>query len=177
MVNNNKDTVEILKALNIFGEAPEDLLRHIIPLLAEVEFKAGATIFEKGDMGDCMYIIKKGMVRVHDGLATLNNLGEYEVFGEMAALSAEVRSASVTALEDTQLLRLDQNSFFGLIKTSPVVAEGIIKVLVKALQARAKDLSDLRTQMEQVILLWGPACQLRKTWGRCWKNLSQKLCL
>ena len=41
-----------------------------------------------------MYIIVSGRVRVHDGERTINELGEREVFGEMALLDPAPRAAS-----------------------------------------------------------------------------------
>jgi CRP-like cAMP-binding protein len=56
-------------------------------------------------------------------------MGENAEFGELALLDSEPRSASATAVEETYLLRLDQNTFYELISDYPDVLRGIIQVL------------------------------------------------
>jgi AAA family ATP:ADP antiporter len=142
------EKVIILKAVSIFAGTPDEILAEVASLLEEVELREGETIFEKGDAGDCMYIIVDGKVRVHDGGRTLNYLGEGDVFGEMAVLDPEPRLASVTAVEDTRLFRLDQGAFYELMDDRIEVARGIIHVLSQHLRARVRDLNDLRTRLE-----------------------------
>ena len=119
-------------------------------MLEEVELTAGETVFEKGDQGDCMYIIVSGEIRVHDGDHTLNHLGQGNVFGEMAVLDPEPRVASVTAFEDTLLLRLDQEPFYELMEDRVEVARGIIHVLSGHLRDRVRDLNKLRLQLREL---------------------------
>jgi AAA family ATP:ADP antiporter len=142
------EKVITLKTVSIFAGTPDEILAEVASLLEEVELREGETIFEKGDAGDCMYIIVDGQVRVHDGGRTLNYLGEGDVFGEMAVLDPEPRLASVTAVEDTRLFRLDQEAFYELMDDQIEVARGIIHVLSQHLRARVRDLNDLRTRLE-----------------------------
>ena len=147
----------ILKTINIFSETPDDILSEVAALLKEIGIKGGETVFEKGAMGASMYVIARGRVRVHDGERTLNHLGERDVFGEMALVDSQPRLASVVAVEDTQLLRLDQEPFFRLMDERSEVARGIIHILSRYLRARVQDLADLRTHLENVILPLGIA--------------------
>ncbi len=142
------EKVITLKTASIFAGTPDEILAEVASLLEEVELKEGETIFEKGDAGDSMYIIVDGQVRVHDGGRTLNYLGEGDVFGEMAVLDPEPRLASVTAVEDTRLFRLDQEPFYELMDERIEVARGIIHVLSQHLRARVRDLNDLRARLE-----------------------------
>ena len=144
------EKVIILKTVSIFAGTPDEILAEVASLLEEVALIEGETIFEKGDAGDSMYIIVDGQVRVHDGGRTLNYLGEGDVFGEMAVLDPEPRLASVTAVEDTRLFRLDQEPFYELMDDRIEVARGIIRVLSQHLRARVRDLNDLRTRLEAV---------------------------
>src|SRR5262245_60852325 len=106
------ERLNILRSVSIFAGTPDDLLATVSAVLAELRFPAGARIFSKGDLGECLYIIADGQVRVHDGARTLSILQHGEVFGEMAALDPEVRSASITAIKDTRLLRLDRTPLY-----------------------------------------------------------------
>jgi hypothetical protein len=139
------EKVIALKAASIFAEAPDEILADLATQVDEITVGGGERILQKGDLGDCMYVIVVGEVRVHDGERTLNHLGEGDVFGEMAVLDTEPRVASVTAVVDTRLLRLDQETLYELMDAHIDVAQGIIRVLSRHLRHRVKDLDDLRT--------------------------------
>ena len=142
------EKVIILKGVSIFAETPDETLGEVARVLEEVEVKAGETVFAKGDLGDSLYVVASGRVRVYDGTHTLNELGEGDVFGEMALLDPEARVASVTAIEDTQLLRLDREPFYELMEDRIEVARGIIQVLSRRLRDRVKDVNELRSRLE-----------------------------
>jgi CRP/FNR family transcriptional regulator, cyclic AMP receptor protein len=141
------EKVLILKQVDVFRQTPDDVLADVAALLEEIEVAAGETIFHKGDLGDSMYIIITGKLRVDDGDHLLNYLDESDVFGEMALLDAEPRIASVRAVEPTHLLRLDQEPFYELIADRPEVAIGLIRVLTGRLRARVRDVMELNTRM------------------------------
>jgi len=151
------EKVTILKTVSVFADTPDDALHEVASILGEVTVKAGQAVFEKGDAGSTMYIIVAGWVRVHDGERTLNYLRERDVFGEMALVDSQPRSASVTAVEDTWLLCLDRDPFQRLTDERGEVARGVIRILSRRLRDRVKDLDDLRTHLEQVILPLGIA--------------------
>lgn len=149
--DNMLSTVEkviILKGASIFAETPDAILAEVAQALEEMEVESGEMIFEKGDPGDSMYVLASGKVRVHDGAHTLNTLASGDVFGEMALLDPERRVASVTAQEDSRLLRLDQDSFYDLMSDRIEVARGIIQVLSRRLRERVQDLNELRANQE-----------------------------
>jgi CRP-like cAMP-binding protein len=141
------EKVLILKQVDVFQQTPDDVLADIAALLEEMEVAAGATIFHKGELGDSLYIVTTGTLRVDDGDHLLNYLSEGDVFGEMALLDAEPRVASVTAVEPARLLRLDQAPFYELIADRPEVAIGLIRVLTGRLRARVRDVTELNTRM------------------------------
>lgn len=138
------ERVIILKDVELFAETPDELLAEVAGLLTEVELSPGQAVFHKGDAGDSLYVLVSGRMRVHDGDYTIGLLGESEVFGEMALLDTETRMAAVTAVEDTLLLRLDQESFYELMDTRSEVARGIIRVLTARLRLRVQEIAVLR---------------------------------
>jgi CRP/FNR family cyclic AMP-dependent transcriptional regulator len=145
------EKVIILKTVSIFAETSDEILAEVAAIATETAGPAGANIFEKGDSGDSMYMIASGRVRVHDGARTLNDLVTGNVFGEMAVLDPQPRSASVTAIEDTQLLRLDQQALYELIDDRPEVARGLLQVLSQHLRNRMRDLAELRERLPEPI--------------------------
>jgi CRP-like cAMP-binding protein len=139
-----------LRQASIFGETPDETLAQIAPLLEEVQVPDGQTILVKGDVGDCMYLIVAGEVRVHDGEHTISCLQPGEVFGEMAVLDVEPRMASVTAVAETLLLRLDQETLYEVMADHSEVGRGIIHVLSARLRARTQELSELRGGLKAI---------------------------
>jgi CRP/FNR family cyclic AMP-dependent transcriptional regulator len=130
------EKVLILKSLAIFSETPETILSELAPLMQEEEAEEGRIIFNDGDIGDCMYIIHKGQVKIHKVATTLAILKEKEVFGELSLLDSETRSASATANTDCFLFKIDQEPFYELVETRPEVAKGFIKILCQRLRAQ-----------------------------------------
>ncbi|MDZ4767954.1 MAG: cyclic nucleotide-binding domain-containing protein [Chloroflexota bacterium] len=142
------EKVIILKTVSIFASTSDDILAETAALVEEVELAAGATLFAKGDLGNSMYIVVSGNLRVHDGENTLNFRAEREVVGEMALLDPEPRSASVTAVEDTLLFRIDQEPFYDLMADRIEVVRGIMRVITGSLRARVRDVADLRVRIQ-----------------------------
>ena len=130
------EKVLILKALSIFKNTPEHILAELAPLMEEEEYEKGTDIFKEGDVGDCMFIIYHGEVKIHKRNIVLAILNEKEVFGELALLDPEVRSASATANTDTVLFRIYQEPFYELLENRPEIARGFIKILCQRLRAQ-----------------------------------------
>ena len=142
------EKVMILKAVEIFADTPHEILVDIAALLKEIAAPADTTIFEKGTRGDSMYIIVEGEVTIRDGVQILDRLGEREVFGEMALLDAEPRTATVYTSQATRLLRLDQEPFYELMDDRIEIARGVIHVLLQRLRARMVDVNALQAQLD-----------------------------
>jgi CRP-like cAMP-binding protein len=130
------EKVLILKSLSIFKDTPEHILADLAPLMQEEEYEQNTLIFQEGEIGDCMYIIYQGEVKIHKENATLAILKEKEVFGELALLDPEVRSASATTNTDCVLFRIEQEPFYELLENRTEVARGFIKILCQRLRAQ-----------------------------------------
>jgi len=132
------EKVLILTSVSFFSELPGDLLAEISFLFEEKEILAGQSILKKGEYGTTMYIIVSGAVRVHDGDREIAVLGERDIFGELAALDPEFRSASVTATEDALLLAIEHDAFYELIFDYPDLARSIIRFLCRRYRGSAQ---------------------------------------
>ena len=128
------EKVIILKSTSLFTETPENILVDIANIIKEERIEEGQSIFTKGDMGTCMYIINEGEVNIHDGDLSLAVLKNRDFFGELALLDPEPRSASAKASKDTLLLRLDQEAFYELMSERMEVAKGILKILCRRIR-------------------------------------------
>lgn len=140
-MKNRDERLALLKSVSLFSGTPEVILAEAAEMLEELRYLPGETIFCKGDLGEAMFIIAEGKVRVHDGELTFNYLEKADVFGEMAALDPEPRSASITALEETCLYRLERRALFDLIEKRSEVTRGIIHILCQRLRDRVRDMA------------------------------------
>ncbi len=129
------EKVLILRSSEIFENTPENELVEIAAILQEVYLDAQTNLFLKGDIGNCMFFIFKGKVRIHDGNHTLALLGENEIVGELSVLDAENRSASATTTEDCILLKLEQEPFYETLINNAGILKGILKTLCKRIRA------------------------------------------
>ncbi|MBI5219962.1 MAG: cyclic nucleotide-binding domain-containing protein [Bacteroidia bacterium] len=137
--------VSVLKVVSIFSQTSEDHLKEIAKLFSSVKFQADEKIFEKGDPGDSMYIISSGSVKIHDGTHVFITLFAEQSFGEFALIDAKVRTASATAVEEAELLRLDQRTFFSIYERNIEFSRGVLKSIVK----RFNDKDFLEAQLTQ----------------------------
>jgi CRP/FNR family cyclic AMP-dependent transcriptional regulator len=123
------EKVLILKTVALFKYTPEEILLTVADAVKEELVDAGQVIIQKGDLGDVMYIIAEGSVKVHDGDRLLAKLDKRDVFGELAALVPEKRIASVTAEENCLLLTMDSELLYDLMDMYSDLSRGIIQFL------------------------------------------------
>jgi signal-transduction protein with cAMP-binding, CBS, and nucleotidyltransferase domain len=128
------EKVVVLKGVSLFSETPDEVLADVAALLEEVDVDAGERVFEKGDVGSALYVVVEGKVRVTSQDRVLVELGPRDIFGEMAALDTEPRSATVTALEPTSLFRLEQEALYELMADRIEVVRGVIRILCSRLR-------------------------------------------
>jgi CRP-like cAMP-binding protein len=136
------ERVAVLQRVALFGDVPGHTLVAVARLLEEVPFEAGARIMERGTIEDWFYVVATGRVRVHIGARTLVEFGPGGVVGEFAVLAPAPRSASVTAMEPSLLLRLRRGPFEELLDDRPEIAIGVITTLARKLQLAADDTAE-----------------------------------
>jgi ribulose 1,5-bisphosphate synthetase/thiazole synthase len=139
------DKVALLKQVSIFGAIPHEELASVAKLLTERWVAEGERIVEKGELGDRLYVVASGKVRVHDGDRALAELARKQFFGELSLLDAEPRSASVTAIDETRLFELGQTDFYALIADRPQIVHainhGLCQMVRGMLKPQVNDLS------------------------------------
>lgn len=132
------EKVLALKSSSIFGNLPEQELIDIANVMEEIELEKDEIIFNKGDFGDCLYIIKSGSVHIHDNDHRFATLSDGEMFGELSLLDAEPRSASATAASESLVLKLKQEPFIEVLMQNSIVLKGILSTLSKRLREEDK---------------------------------------
>lgn len=117
-------------------------------------------LFHKGDEGSRLYVIVSGRCRVvttsmdgSDAQFTIMNPGE--VIGEVTLFGGGERSATVTAVDECELLSLDRRDFFPVLRANPDVAIQLLEVLAQRLRRVSE-------QMEDTLFLGLPARLAKK---------------
>jgi len=125
---------------------PESELRQIESFIRLTTYKAGRTIFQKGDPGRGMMMVVSGRVKfvspIGSNEAFLGVAGPGEVFGEIALLDGGPRTAGAVALEDTELLVLDRRDFLPLIQRHPSAFTSLLEVLCLRIRAATEMVED-----------------------------------
>lgn len=105
------------------------------------QYKAGEVIFKEGDPGDNMYIIKEGMVEVTAGGEKFIVSRPGDLFGEMALIDSNPRSATAVARTDSKLISINEKQFAFQVQRTPIFAIHVMKVMAKRLRKMNKILS------------------------------------
>ncbi len=130
---------ELLRRVPLFSELSEGELDRVSQVAVPRSFPRDTRVFHEGDPGDACYIIRSGSCRVTrehpDGRAiTLANLGPGAIFGELAMLDGERRSASIETTDETELLALPAGDVRSLIRQHPEMGEKLVVALTRRLR-------------------------------------------
>ena len=129
------ERVAALHRIQLFAGIPGRVLAAVAEAAVETRFPAGAVLMDEGVVEAHLYAIVAGRVRVHRGDRTIVEFGSGATVGELAVLVPAPRAASVTALEETLVLRVDQAVLDELLVDWPELAHGVIVELVSRLRA------------------------------------------
>jgi CRP/FNR family transcriptional regulator, cyclic AMP receptor protein len=131
--------VELLRRVPLFSELSEPELERISRVAVARSFPKGVRVFHEGDHSDSCYIVRSGDLRVtrehSDGRAiALATLGPGDIFGELAMLDGEARSASVEALTDSELLALPAGDVRALLRGNAEITVKLVIALTRRLR-------------------------------------------
>jgi CRP/FNR family transcriptional regulator, cyclic AMP receptor protein len=132
-------TVETLRQVPLFESLDNATARELCEMIETLDCPAHQVLFHAGDVGDAMYLIESGKVRIcvqaKDGHeVTLAKLGRGDFFGEMALLDGERRSADAVVAEDARLALLSREHFLSFMRSSPNVALEMLTALANRLR-------------------------------------------
>lgn len=176
------DRVALLRSLELFDQYPEERLKGLSEYLEPLSFPDGAEIFAEGSIGDGLYFVLSGRVRVTKRLAggankDLASLGAGDCFGEMALLDAIPRSAGAYASGPTELLRLKRDDLKRWLSSDPSLAMEFFSELVQVQSRRLRRTSAELTLLYDLSSLLvetaaSPAALLERALGRVVPHLE-----
>lgn len=144
------------REISIFQDMADAELEAVKPIFELVTLEKGQKLIKEGDTGNHMYVLVEGKVRVTKSmileglhlpleevrnprkvLATVDD-SHCPVFGEMALLDEDTRSATVETLEDSKFLKTGRDEFFELVGREPAVGCKLLTVLGRRLAANVR---------------------------------------
>ena len=125
--------IELLRQVPLFAECSKRELSYIAQVSGEIDFPAGHTLIEEGTLGREFFVIADGTVEVRRGGRKLAQRGDPNSFGEMALLSREPRSATVTTTSPVRGLVITGRDFRQLLADVPSVAPKLLESLAARL--------------------------------------------
>ncbi len=135
--------IKLLADTIFFTGLSENDLEKILAFSSEKYYRNGQIIFQKGDLGDSLWIVLKGQIRISTSSDSgreiiLNTILPGEVFGEIAFIDGLERSATATAVAESTLLIIRRADFFPFLIKHPEISIQWLKLLC----GKLRDTSD-----------------------------------
>jgi hypothetical protein len=137
----------------LFSGVPREELASLLTLVSPIKVSAGSAVVREGDPGDSLFLVVSGKLRVstrvEDGEdVALADLGPGDFFGEVALLTRRPRTATVAAVTEAELLRLDSSTVAEIRRRHPDIdaslaefhrrrAENTVEALVDRMKSRS----------------------------------------
>ena len=100
-----------------------------------VSLDAGEFLFREGDVGDALYIVRKGLLRIVSGSTVYETVTTGGIIGEMAIVEPGARrSAAVIAETRAELLKIDRSKFLALVANTPDFSLDVMQVMARRLR-------------------------------------------
>jgi CRP-like cAMP-binding protein len=125
-------------------------MQAILPLLKPITVEPDTVLCYEGTLGDAMFMIVRGEAEIVKGSRLMALLGPGEMFGEMALLTGEQRSASVIARTEMDLYELDKADFDAMLGRSPQLASGLSRILAR----RLRDTTQSQIESDEATNQW-----------------------
>jgi len=132
-------TVERLSGIPIFAPLSDAELQKLAGAARNRIFAPGESIVRRGREGNSMFVITRGSVEIQilqgTETKTVNTLRESDYFGEMSLLTGEPRTATVVAVEETQVLQISKGALRPIFEANPELVDSISRMVVERKQA------------------------------------------
>jgi CRP-like cAMP-binding protein len=125
--------IELIRNVPLFSRLSKKGLQEVASIADEIDFPAGKVMAQQGARGREFIVILEGAAEVHQDGRHLNTLGKGDFFGEIALVTKQPRTATVTTTAPMRALVITDRDFLTLLKHSPEVGQGIVEALAERL--------------------------------------------
>jgi CRP/FNR family cyclic AMP-dependent transcriptional regulator len=142
------ERTQTLKAVPFFTQLSDRELDVVRAVSTEKTYPKNAVVLTEGEMGDSLFMIQSGKVKVfigdEDGREIiLKILGPGDFFGEMSMIDKQPRSASVTTIEASTFLVLSHAAFERCVEQAPRIANMVMRVLAQRVREADRKIGTL----------------------------------
>ncbi len=138
-----------LRGVPIFAEITDDFLDHLRKTVELVRYAPGQVICKQGDPAESFYLVRIGFVKVSEtypgGELVLAYLSRGNYFGEIGLLGGGVRTATCTALDHVEVVRINGEDFKQMIERFPQIRRGLEAAAQERLQQNRDRLAIVRS--------------------------------
>jgi CRP-like cAMP-binding protein/Fe-S-cluster-containing hydrogenase component 2 len=118
-----------IRSVPVFATMPPDFIAYLRDRVELIRFSPGEVVVRQGDAADAFYLVRMGFVKVSErhpgGDVVLTYLGRGSYFGEMGLLGGGVRTATCTALDHVDVVRIAGEDFHLMLSKFPDIREGL----------------------------------------------------
>jgi CRP-like cAMP-binding protein len=101
------------------------MLLELVGSSMNLYWRAGSTVFSKGEEGDAIYVVLSGAIALRDGETEVGRVDQGDYLGERALVRGQPRTLSAVALEDSELLVVPRDAVFRLLDERPDMAAAV----------------------------------------------------
>ncbi len=145
------NNIALLLNVFFFRDLSADELLAIMAMTRRERYSMGQRLFEAGTPSDSFYIIKNCSMMVKNGSLGLATLVIGDTIGEMSFVDRGDRSATVAAIEESELLKISFSGLEALFEKYPQMAVKIYKAMATVLSQRLREMDEtLRTKYQPI---------------------------
>ncbi len=140
--------IDVVRKAPLFAALDDEAARALMESMTLSDLERGDILFREGDQGDRLYVIGAGKIKL--GLTSVDGrenllavLGPGEMFGELSLFDPGPRTATATAVAETQLIALGHEDLDSFLLDRPAVATNLLAALARRLRRTNENLSDL----------------------------------
>jgi CRP-like cAMP-binding protein len=143
------DKLQILRKHALFGRLEPELLSRLCTYATTRKVKRGTVVISRGDPGTCLFMVAAGTIKISvqsltSGKDAVFNLIEAGgIFGEIALLDGQPRTADAVAITNCELLVIERRDFVSVVHSDPDIALRIIEVRCERLRRTTDQVEDL----------------------------------
>src|SRR5947208_16932862 len=184
-INMPEMTIDVIRSVPLFASLNDTAAQELRTLLNVRQVPDGTLLCREGDLGDAMYLIESGRVRIaitddDEKEIVLAELAQGDFFGEMAIIDGKQRSADATVSEDARLAVLSRENFLGFIHDNPKVALEMLSATFGRLRRTDKLLQqrvsrNVNEEQQKRMTLADRAADLIAEFGGSWKFIGASI--
>jgi PAS domain S-box-containing protein len=164
------DIIKLLRKTPIFSTLDSSSLKKLFSFFKERTYPSGEILFKEGTLGDTLYIIKEGAIKIgkeaKEGEEEISQAlrREGDIFGESGFLDESPRPVTAQAIKETLVLQLSRSDFLTILNDYPLIAYQIVKVLsIRLKQSDLRIIEELKEKNEQLQKAYHALQEMAKT--------------